>query len=339
MTTRRLVISTHGYSLVLRGETITVLSSKQEIERVPLEELEEVIVMAYGNISVQAIYALSEHGIPIIFLQGTHYVSMLNPTLIGTVSTRREQYRAYESTKGFEIAKEIILAKISNQRALLGTLAKNREFSAQKIAEEILSRKEKILSAFQDLDNIKPEPIEKSRPHLMAVEAKCANIYWDSIKLLFQHVGFYARDHSAEDVLNASLNLGYAILAGECERGIHMAGLDPYGGFLHADKPGRKSLVFDIMEPFRPHVVDRTVFALISRKQLSTQHITPENGIYKLTNEAKKTVVSAILQRLDETVYWNGIRRSWSNTIAETCSSLAMFLRNQSPFSILKMRW
>lgn len=31
-------------------------------------------------------------------------------------------------------------------------------------------------------------------------------------------------------------------------------GLDPYAGYIHADKSGRPFLVLDLMEEFRPHV-------------------------------------------------------------------------------------
>lgn len=50
------------------------------------------------------------------------------------------------------------------------------------------------------------------------------------------------------------LNYGYAILEGDVRRVLTMQGFDVTCGFLHADKDGRDSLVFDVMEPCRPLV-------------------------------------------------------------------------------------
>ncbi|MGI6604033.1 MAG: CRISPR-associated endonuclease Cas1 [bacterium] len=57
---------------------------------------------------------------------------------------------------------------------------------------------------------------------------------------------------------NACLNYGYGILYQQCETALILAGLDIFAGFLHVDRPGKTSLVYDFMEEFRQPVVDRT---------------------------------------------------------------------------------
>ncbi len=51
-------------------------------------------------------------------------------------------------------------------------------------------------------------------------------------------------------------------------KAVSYAGLDPYAGYLHADRPGKPSLVLDLMEEFRQQVVDRTVITLLSKRVL-----------------------------------------------------------------------
>lgn len=58
---------------------------------------------------------------------------------------------------------------------------------------------------------------------------------------------------------NAVLNYLYGILASEITIALHAAGLDPMLGILHADKDGRASLTYDLMEPIRP-VIDDWLF-------------------------------------------------------------------------------
>jgi CRISPR-associated protein Cas1 len=63
----------------------------------------------------------------------------------------------------------------------------------------------------------------------------------------------------AQDPLNSLLNYGYGILYGQVEQAIILAGLDPYAGFLHADRPGKPSLTLDLIEEFRQVAIDRVV--------------------------------------------------------------------------------
>ena len=59
------------------------------------------------------------------------------------------------------------------------------------------------------------------------------------------------KKYDATDVINALLNYGYAVLAGEISKFIHGVGLDPYYGFYHKNHTSFQSLVYDMMEPFR----------------------------------------------------------------------------------------
>jgi CRISPR-associated protein Cas1 len=52
----------------------------------------------------------------------------------------------------------------------------------------------------------------------------------------------------AVDPVNACLNYGYGCLASQCRQALLAKGFDLAGGFLHADKPGRDSLTYDLME-------------------------------------------------------------------------------------------
>jgi len=60
------------------------------------------------------------------------------------------------------------------------------------------------------------------------------------------------------------LSFGYALLAKECTVALLAVGLDPYWGFLHQPRHGRPALALDLMEEFRPLVVDSAVVTAIN---------------------------------------------------------------------------
>lgn len=102
---------------------------------------------------------------------------------------------------------------------------------------------------------------------LLSIEGRAAQKYWAGVKQLFlTEVDWPGRrTQGATDAVNSALNYGYGILYGQVERALVLAGLDPYAGFLHVDRPGKPSLVFDLVEEFRQTVVDRTVIAIFNR--------------------------------------------------------------------------
>jgi CRISPR-associated endonuclease Cas1 len=70
--------------------------------------------------------------------------------------------------------------------------------------------------------------------------------------------------YGATDPANALLNYGYALLEAETRIACYTAGLHPGLGIVHADKVGRASFVYDLMEAARP-TVDRLVLEFIRR--------------------------------------------------------------------------
>src|SRR6266705_3607753 len=70
------------------------------------------------------------------------------------------------------------------------------------------------------------------------------------------------------DPVNALLSFGYALLANDLHAAVNVLGFDPYCGYLHADRYGRPSLALDLMEEFRPVVVDAVVLACLNKRIL-----------------------------------------------------------------------
>ena len=97
------------------------------------------------------------------------------------------------------------------------------------------------------------------RPALLNREGRAGAQYWAGVAALLDgKAAFAGREHrGTEDPVNAALNYGYGILQSQVWSAITLAGLEPFAGFIHVDRPGKPSLVLDLMEEFRQPVVDR----------------------------------------------------------------------------------
>lgn len=107
------------------------------------------------------------------------------------------------------------------------------------------------------------------------------------------------RKNHASDVINALLNYGYSVLAGEISKFVNGIGLDAYYGFYHTNKTGFQSLVYDMMEPFR-WMVEYSVWKISDAKSRSRiskrQYVHTRDGRVILEHELIRTFLE-ILER------------------------------------------
>jgi len=78
------------------------------------------------------------------------------------------------------------------------------------------------------------------------------------------------------DPVNALLSLGYSLLRHDVQSAVNLIGFDPYLGYLHTQRYGRPSLALDLMEEFRPLVVDAVVLSALNRKAIAPADFTTE---------------------------------------------------------------
>ncbi len=126
----------------------------------------------------------------------------------------------------------------------------------------------------------------------------------------------------ATDPVDSLLNYGYGILYAQVERALVLAGLDPYAGFVHADRPGKPSLVLDLIEEFRQVVVDRVVFGLVNR------HFTVEQNERGLLSDAtRRSLPEKVIKHLESEVPYEGKRYELRIVLQSQARHLAAFLR------------
>ena len=104
------------------------------------------------------------------------------------------------------------------------------------------------------------------------------------------------------DPINALLSFGYSLLLRDAVSACLTVGLDPYLGVLHRSRYGRPSLALDLMEEFRPLVVDSVVISLLNRNQAtgSSFRITPVGC--SLTQATRRTFIAAYEKRINDEI-------------------------------------
>ena len=106
------------------------------------------------------------------------------------------------------------------------------------------------------------------------------------------------------------------------ERACLLAGLDPFIGFLHTDNYNKKSLVFDLIEPFRI-LGEKTTFYLFSKRQIKQTLFDKIPKGYTLNGEGKKLLITAFNERMETKVRYRGRNIAQKDIIQFECHRIA----------------
>jgi CRISPR-associated protein Cas1 len=304
----------------------------------PLFRISEIVVASRGvTISSDLIEECCERGIRICFLSsgGQPFAMLSSPMLTATVQTRRQQMMAYGDRRGMEFARAIVLGKLRNQANLLKYFGKYQKDAA---ADTFKALKEAVrgLARFcRQARQVERPQVDDARAALLSIEGASGRLYWAGVRALIgERTGFQNREHrGATDAVNSALNYGYGILYSQVWGALMNAGLEPFGGFLHVDRPGKPSLVLDLIEEFRQPIVDRAVIAL------SGKGVTLDVRDGMLTDEARRTVAEAVLERLDSEVSFRGRRQLVRSVVQIQARCLASFLRGDGGYRPFSFKW
>ena len=106
---------------------------------------------------------------------------------------------------------------------------------------------------------------------------------------MYESLGWKGRKPRTKcDYINSTLDIGYTILFNFIECVLRIFGFDIYKGFLHQEFYMRKSLVCDIVEPFRP-LIDWEVRCGINLGEIKEDDFIEDKGrfLLKYENNAK----------------------------------------------------
>lgn len=335
-----LLVDEYGSFVGKHGERLRILVKGELVTERPLVGLEHVLVLAGGvALSADAIRECAERGVPISLVSrsGKPYAKLLAPELTGTVQTRRHQLLAYLDARGVHLAKAFAGGKLRNQAALLKYMAKYRQridLATYELAREAAYACEDLA---RRVDELVGTDVDAVRVDVMSLEAQGAKHYWEAARALVRPDLDWPRRETrgATDVVNQLLNYGYGILYAQVERAVLLAGLDPYAGYLHEDRPGKPSLVLDVIEEFRQMVVDRCVFALLNQRVPVGQ-----DAAGRLDDATRLLVAKRVNERLEAEEPYAGRRLRLRSIVQSQARHLATYVRGDgAPYTPWLGRW
>lgn len=328
----KIVIDGYNKSIHKKDNQLSIHEKDEILDSIKASSISDITIVGKGYVTFDALNLIGENNIKLIAVnpRGDITYTLESPDS-RNVFLKKQQYLLSENKIGAKISRELIKSKIKNQKGVLKTLNKNKRL---KRVSDIRLKMDEYVKQLDDL-NLTDKNIKMQ---IMGIEGKASNDYWRSVKhFIPKEIGFDGRTKKPTDLLNSMLNYGYAILASEITKTILLNGLDPYCGFLHYDMMNRTSLTFDLIEPFRQQIVDKTVISLVNRRQIRTDDLDKRNNLLKL--DARKLIVGKILDKMYSTVTYDGKTMSYAEIIERQSKNLVNTLINGDKFRGFYLTW
>lgn len=249
------------------GERITVTKNNKQLLDIPILHVENIAVIGNVQVTTQALHILMERGVDVSYFSNSgYYLGHTAAEASKNIFLRFEQYQFYlDETKRLKMAKTIVSNKIRNQMSII----EGHRF------ENGYNRKNDLISMEKLLVSVNEK---ETTNELLGVEGMCSNIYFGAFGQMFLgKIRFEGRNRRPpKDPINIILSLAYTLLTKEVCSALDAESFEPYLGFLHGIRYGRKSLALDIVEEFRQPVVDRLVVLLFNKRMMTEFDFTDE---------------------------------------------------------------
>ena len=256
-------IKNKGEKIRFRADNIVILDSEESVLlQHSCHRLFALFII--GDISLTSVLLKNsaKYRFPVILMNGNlKVVSRINCAAEGNTILRKKQYQL--GGRALEIGKELIRQKISNQARLIKGLRR-------------LSRENS--DTLSCLSGINLDVVEDVY-QLMGIEGNASKAFFSSY---FSPLNWNRREPRCKrDINNVLLDIGYTFLFNFIELMLSLYGFDLYCGVMHSFFYQRKSLVCDMIEPFRC-IIDRRIRKAHNLGQINVSDFVFKNGMYAL---------------------------------------------------------
>jgi len=306
-----------------KDEIFRLQNRENRLDLSPMK-VESIIFSNKAMISTQAIALALEHNIDLIFLDkygfplGRVWFSKMGSTAM----IRRKQLDAVNCEIGLNLVIDLIKQKLVNQITFLKKLKYSRPNKHELFEAPVITIQGSLEALDHDYENL-----EDSRSLIMGLEGAAGRAYFSCIsKIMPEKYRFKGRSkRPAKNPFNAVLNYCYGVLYSRVEKACIIAGLDPFVGFMHTDNYNKKSLVFDLIEPFRIYAEQVAVY-LFTGKKIKDEYFDIKQHSCSLNTKGKPVVIDALNTHMEEKVRYKRRNVKRKHIISHEAHRLANIL-------------
>lgn len=315
-----------------KDNNLIITGANGESKNLKVEVADEIYIFGEVSMNTKVLNFLSQNGIILHvfnyygFYSGSYYPKESNISGYLLVN----QVRHYDSyDKRMIIAKKILNAAAHNIYRNL------RYYNGRGVALQDEMNQIQSLTSMIDSGN--------SIEEIMGIEGNIRKTYYSSwSKIIKQDVEFDKRvkrppDNMVNSLISFINTLVYTTTLSE----IYKTQLNPTISYLHQPGTKRFSLSLDVSEIFKPLIVDRMIFSMLNKNQITENDFDLGSNFLYLREKAKRTVLEEYDKRLENTIFHKELGRevSYRYLIRLECYKLIKHLIGEKEYEAFKMWW
>lgn len=256
-----------------RDERLLVTKKDEVIDEILMHQLDQLIIVGNIQLTTQAVAMLLYAKVDVVYMSiYGRFRGRLMPDSSKYAELRVRQLKHMsDEVAALAIARQMVMGKLTHQRGLLESLSGKTMGAGNASIGRIMAMGSRLDQAIYGIAEMANRSISAgAADSLLGFEGKAGAYYWQGFReLLKRDLGFTQRAYRpSPDPVNALLSFGYSLLQKDMSTAVKLVGLDEYLGFFHVIHYGRPSLTLDLMEEFRPLIVDKVVLDLVNSDRI-----------------------------------------------------------------------
>ncbi len=324
---KRIYIYESG-TLSRQDNSIVFLSNKGKKSYIPIYQIECIMIFGHCVFNKDLVQLLFMNNISILmFTFNGKYIGSYKPVhdKLGKVVLKQVQY-VHDINKRSTYAIEIILSSIKNMSSVLKYYNKKGIDLTNNICQlEEIGRR-----------------IKKER-NLTIFEARAKQIYYSSFNQIIKNNDFIFEKrvvNPPKDYINAIMSYGYALLYGVIESDIYKSNLCISLPFVHGISRKHDGLQYDIADIFKPVLIDRLIFRLINKKQITKDDFDKTKECVLLNKKGIKKFINEFEEELHSTVKVNSKQKmSYRKLLLREVQKIEKSISEDIKYKGYLMRW
>jgi len=286
-----LYVIEHGSVISISGGYFVVKYKSGMERKIPQDLLEAISIFGKVSMTTQCVEECLKRGVVVNFFskRGSYFGRLSSTRHMNIFRQKKQFYLSEDEQYCLELSKNMIRAKIHNQKVVLRRYIKENNDNMKAYIQNMNIAEHKIDSC-------------KSYNEIMGFEGFASKNYFKGLsELVADDFKFNGRNRMPpRDPFNSLLSLGYTILMYEIYGCIENKGLHPYAGFLHKDRERHPTLASDLMEEWRAVIVDSVVLSLIQGNEIKKEMFSTdtETGGVFLNNDAMRIFIKKMERKL-----------------------------------------
>jgi CRISPR-associated protein Cas1 len=318
--------------LARRDNSLTLIRENGDVTDIPIERVYDLYCFGEFQYNSALFSFLGSKGVTVhMFNYFDFYVGSFYPkeTMVSGNLLIKQVEHFVDDEKRLILAKEFILSGADN-------IYRNLRYYQE--------RGKDVGEHIEYIEKIKTEiPFSDCVETVMGYEGNIRQKYYNAFNIIInQEINFVKRvKHPPDNMINTLISYCNSLLYTKILSEMYRTQINPTISYLHVPGTKRFSLSLDLSEVFKPLIVDRLIFSLLNRNQITMDDFDEDLGYLRIKEKGVRTIVEEFEKKMKTTIKHRSLNRdvSYQHLLRLEVYKLIKHLMTEKQYAGFRIWW